>query len=75
MQPGFFTLDVLALVFSDHQLTVTIDDVVGNFWVAMAVGGQYSSGAHAPEPTTLLLVGTGLVGLAGFAGFRKRFKR
>jgi len=41
--------------------------------VAMAVlPGDVSGSAPVPEPATIVLIGTGLV---GFVGFRKKFKK
>ena len=35
--------------------------------------GENTEGSQVPEPATLILLGTGLVGLAGYG--RKRFKK
>ena len=35
--------------------------------------GENTEGSQVPEPDTLILLGTGLVGLAGYG--RKRFKK
>lgn len=72
VDPGVFSIDVIAFV-ADHQLNVTIDDIWGNFWVnEISIVGDYET-APVPEPATILLVGTGLLGIIGFG--RKRFNK
>jgi len=67
---GLFSLNVISWV-SDYMLYVTIDDVEGDFLVnRMAVGGDYTP---VPEPSTILLLGSGLLGLVGYN--RKRFSK
>ena len=54
----------------DHALLLGIADLAGTLTVdKVEVTGEY---APVPEPATMLLLGSGLVGLAGL---RRRFKR
>jgi len=56
--------------WDDHALLLAIADLAGTFTVdKVEVTGEY---APVPEPATMLLLGSGLVGLAGL---RRRFKR
>ena len=67
---GVCSLNVESWI-SDHILYVTIDDIEGEFWVTgMAIKGDYTP---VPEPSTILLMGTGLLGLVGYS--RKRFSK
>jgi len=67
---SFCSIDVLAYVVNDHQLNLTIQRNRGDFKVIGAeISGCYTT--PVPEPATMILVGAGLIALAGFG--RKRF--
>jgi len=69
---GTRTLDVLAQVLVDHTLNVQITSKQGDFVVDyVKVSGEY---APVPEPTTLLLLGAGLIGLVAL-GRKKLLKK
>jgi len=54
-------------------LDVTITSVSGDFYFGQSVLTAHGiDGAPVPEPTTMLLLASGLVGLAGF---RRKFKK
>lgn len=71
----FFNYDVLSSVLDDHKLTVTVKRISGDFGVSyVGLGGTFiNEVAPVPEPTTMLLFGTGLAGLAA-VGRRKAKK-
>jgi len=48
-------------------------DVIGLKWGATCANDTIEGGAPVPEPATMLLVGSGLIGLAGLG--RKKFRR
>ena len=64
--------------WNSSRITIGSDNLAFN-WSGLytgARGGTYfnveAPAAHTPEPATILLLGSGLVGLAGFG--RKKFK-
>ncbi len=73
-----WTLFGLADINSDGTLNVWIKREKGDFFVdwstLTAYGDNGDSSAPVPEPATMLLLGSGLVGLAGF-GRKKFFKK
>ncbi len=61
----FFTEDALSYVLNDHILKVTVKRLKGDFGVcSVSLGGTYKDNSPVPEPTTMLLFGTGLASLA-----------
>jgi len=69
-----FTADIYATIVGDHQLVVSIVGTGGTFGVTgLELLGSYTdnSPAAVPEPTTLILLGSGLFGLVGL---RRKFK-
>ncbi len=73
-QGGTGNIDVTSYLYDDHMLDVTITALSGSFTVDfLDLSGCYEDVAPVPEPATMLLFGSGLVGLAGFA--RKKSKK
>jgi hypothetical protein len=72
----FFTLGLSsALDTPAHTLTVTIDNLGngGDGWAVdfLTVGVTTTGAAAAPEPGMMVLMGAGLIGLAGLVRRRK----
>lgn len=76
-----FSVGIAALLQSDGLLDVTVTRTAGDFYFATSVlhgwaerqaGTIDSAIASVPEPSTLTLLGSGLIGLAGLA---KRSRR
>jgi hypothetical protein len=78
--------DVTVLNFWNHEIldvTVFADELTGDDYdfafhiLSSELKGDFSPGApppEVPEPNTLLLLGTGLIGLAGYGRYRLKKK-
>jgi hypothetical protein len=61
------------LLLEDGQLNVTLSSTLGDFYfVGSTLTADGCGTAPVPEPATLMLLGSGLLGLAGF---RKKMKK
>jgi hypothetical protein len=70
--PQGFHWDVFLYVGLDHLLNLTLENAQGDFCVyELRVEGDCEPGKCIPEPTTMLLIGSGLLGL-GVLGRRSR---
>jgi hypothetical protein len=64
--------NTITYVFDTSQMGLTGAEVLGFHWTMQCGNDVIEGAAPVPEPATMLLLGSGLVGLAGF---RKKFKR
>ena len=68
---GLYGYDVTASYLVDGTFTVTLGSVWGDFYIGQSnLDVTY---APVPEPSTILLMGIGLLGLVGYS--RKRFNK
>ena len=72
VDPGWWSLgNVTAFIGADHLLNVTFNRTGGDFGVSWVnLHGHYTDGnptaaAPVPEPSTMLLLGAGMIGIAG----------
>ena len=69
---GYDVLTEVSLGLVDNMWYLT-DYSDGNYWIGIVSGLEQAS-VPVPEPATMLLIGSGLIGLAGL-GRKKLFKR
>ena len=61
------------IVLNDYWQSLTISWSLENNDMVFNLGGQNDGFAPVPEPSTMLLLGTGLIGLAGWG--RRKFRK